>query len=94
MVIGAINLINIGLKTWVFTKADMDFYNPRVVCPLTVEGEKIPECDEKEITEEEIQRQKDQATSQRQRQASNAVAMLLVGTPVFLFHFKLARNEK
>ena len=58
IIIGAQSLIDIGLKTWVFTKADNDFYNPRVVCPLTVGGERSIECDEKELTEEDLQDQK------------------------------------
>lgn len=89
IVVAAVGLINLGLKQWVFTKADSDFYYiPRVECLAEDES-----CDPKSIDQEELQRQEDQRSAQKQRDAAQDIAMLLVATPVFVFHFRLARKE-
>ena len=36
----------------------------------------------------------DPIVAQRQREASNAIAMLIIGLPLFLFHFLMIRKEK
>ncbi len=91
VVFGSITLLNMGLKTWVFTKADKDYFS-YAICPPVMEGEsKVPasECNEKEQRE----RAEESRAAQRQREAANAVAMILVGAPVFYFHWRLARKE-
>lgn len=93
IVVASVSLLNTALKTWVFTKADNDFYRPRIVCPLNEEGFPQKECNEDELTEEEKQRQEDQRVAQRQRDLAKNIAMLVVATPVFFFHFRLARKE-
>lgn len=83
-------LINMALKTWVFPKADQDYY-------YSAQG---PVCDalndvnckiEPKEVREKIQR--DQRSAQKQRDAAQALAMIIVATPVFLYHWKLARKE-
>jgi len=37
--------------------------------------------------------QVDMVTAQRQRQASSNLAMIIVGVPLFLYHWRLARKE-
>ena len=88
VIIGGVQIINVGLKTWVFTKADV-YYNypaPRVV---PEKGQTVQEPDPKEL--EEYQR--NDLASRRQRQAASAIAMIIVGTPLFLYHWRLTRKQ-
>lgn len=94
LVVASISLINLGLKTWVFTKADQDFYGSKIVCPTRMPEGLEADCEEEEYTEEELQRQRDQRTARKQRDAAQAIAMIVVAAPVFVFHFRLARKEK
>jgi hypothetical protein len=36
---------------------------------------------------------KNDLSSRRQRQASTAIAMIVVGAPLFFYHWRLARKE-
>ncbi len=85
-VIGAIMLINLALKAWVFTKADQSYY--ATVCPMSPEG-KSTDCNQEDL----IKQDRDNRSSQRQNTAAQALAMIIVATPVWLYHWKLARKE-
>lgn len=91
MVIAGIMLINLVLKTYVFPKADDNYYMG--YCPTiaekTPEGEVIEQP--RECTDDQYA--KDQRASQKQRDASQAVAMIVIAAPVFFYHWKLARKE-
>lgn len=98
IVVGCIQLIDLGLKQWVFTKADRDYYYYPVSvldCSTLAETEraKMPECTNPDFYAKQEQQQRDSRDAQKQRQASTALAMIVVGSPVFYFHFKLARQE-
>lgn len=83
-VIGTIQLVDLALKVYLFKGADTYEY----ARPLPVEGEKtIDYEEEKGIMQRETQRQ-------RQRQASTAIAMLIVGFPLYKYHWKLIKKEK
>ena len=92
-VIGAIMLLNMGLKTWVFTKADTDYYYvPCVEPPMNGRDPSINKC-----TPEDEALQKKQAddrrSAQKQRDAAQALAMIIVAAPVWVYHWKMARRE-
>lgn len=92
---GSVSLVNLGLKTFVFKQAD-DY-------PIYVERLRVPDKNgvQEELTEEEIvkkeaeekKRQQQQKNSDRQRQASNAVAQLIVGIPLFAYHWRVIQKE-
>ena len=90
-VIGAIMLINLGLKAWVFTKADMNYYSTPCVAPAPVNGQSTG-CDAATLAAQ-AQQAKDSQTSQRQSTAAEALAMIIVATPVWYYHWKMARKE-
>jgi hypothetical protein len=96
MVVGAIMLINLALKTWVFTKADQyAFYPARMQCvepPAGTSKAEFPEC-QPGYEEEQRKIEMENRTAQRQRDAAQAIAMILVASPVFYYHWKLARKE-
>jgi hypothetical protein len=101
LVIGGIMLINLGLKTWVFPKADdAYYYAPTVNCsapPIAANGNasnysQPAECNDPN-TEKQMQEELVRRTAQKQATAAQAIAMILVATPVFYYHWKLARKE-
>ena len=90
LVIAGIMLINLAIKTWIFPKADLINYS---YCATSVE--KSPDgnvvTQPRECTDEQYA--KDLRTGQKQSDAAQAIAMILVATPAFLYHWKLARRE-
>jgi ABC-type oligopeptide transport system substrate-binding subunit len=99
LVIASIILINLILKTWVFTKADDSFYYPTLIsCEQTTnpDGSAVArpaECSDPNYEEKERKAEETRRAAQKQRDASQALAMILVATPVFYYHWKLARKE-
>lgn len=95
IITGGISLIDLGLKATIFKQAD-DY-------PIMIE-KRIPTKDgqDRELTaEEQAERkaeaeetQRKQRTSERQRQASRAIAQLIVGVPLFAYHWRLIRKEQ
>lgn len=82
VVIGSVQLVNLGLKVFVFPGSDVYEYSaPRI------EGEKqIDPATEQKRMERETQRQ-------RQRELANAVSMIVVGLPLYLYHWKTIQKE-
>ncbi len=96
LVIAGIMLINMALKTWVFPKADQNYYAFNCATPAPVQkgptGEEMVVEPPRECTDDQYA--KDQRSAQRQRDAAQALAMIIVAAPVFLYHWKLARKEQ
>jgi hypothetical protein len=89
VIIGGVQIINLGLKMFIFTKADIYVEYPRPVIPE--EGV----AEEPEISKEELKEyQKENLISRRQRQAANAIALIIIGSPLFLYHWQLAKKMK
>lgn len=85
VVIGSVRLVDLGLKVYVFGGADKyEFYSgPQVATP---EGEKFDFKEQQIIQDRETIRQ-------RQRQLSEAIAMIAVGLPLYLYHWKTVQRE-
>lgn len=84
IVFGSISLLDIGLKTYIFKEADK--YEVYV-------GESKPNGEQ--YTKEELEtRQNKELVRQRQRELSNALAMLAVGTPLYLYHWKTLQKDQ
>ena len=104
-VVGAIMLLNMALKTWVFSKADnVNFYSyptkfdcEQMRASQTKDGSVVmslpPECSDPNYVAIQEQRQKDERAAQKQRDASQALAMIIVAAPVWYGHWRLARKE-
>lgn len=94
-VVGAIMLVNMALKAWVFTKADTYSYSMSrsAVCDTqNVDVKMYPEC-APGYAEEQKRMEVENRTSQRQRDASQALSMILIAAPVWFFHWRLAKQE-
>ena len=93
-------LLNMALKAWVFTKADQAYYyDPAIECSQRAsgpEGQSAADMDKwcsEEALAQRKQQEADRRVADKQRQASNAIAMILVGSPVFYYHWRMARKE-
>lgn len=106
-VIACISLLNLGLKTYVFPKADMAYgqkcddtgsmyYAPR---PAPVEGDKTaaPEMTDEQKAAAKAQCEKDLAetkSAERQNTLVQYLSMLVVAAPLFWLHFKWVQKER
>ena len=119
--IGSVNLINLGLKRFIFTKADQELnYNLRPpVISFLPDGKTMTEenlvsaiekCQEKcDLTLEQKQEianwlkdykswqeqesKFDYLAQQRQREFSLALSLIIVGLPLYLYHWSIIKKE-
>lgn len=82
IVVGSVQLVNLGLKVIVFNGADRYEYMTRP----KIEGENT------NVEEEKLQMEREQ-TRQRQRELSNAIAMIAVGLPLYWYHWTTIQKE-
>lgn len=83
VVIGSVRMVDLGLKIFVLRDADTyEYISPQIV------DEKI-KFDE---TKAKQQMYRDQ-TRNRQREFSGSLAMLAVGIPLYLYHWKTIQKE-
>jgi hypothetical protein len=107
-VIASISLLNLGLKTYVFTKADMAFgqqcddtgsmyYAPKPI-PAPAEAVptiKEPTADEKAANKATCEKNlADQKSAEHQRDLVQWISMLIVAAPLFWLHFKWVQKER
>jgi hypothetical protein len=90
-VVGAIMIINLALKTWVFKKADMNYYSTPCASPVSPDG-KGAGCDAASMALQQRQAE-DNRSAQRQNTAAQAIAMIVIATPVWWGHWRLAKRE-
>lgn len=111
LVTGGVKFIDMGLKMFVFTKAEEPerlqqmYYYPTPISVAKLEtyqesGELTAE--EKETLKDFLANYKewqekeaniDYVTSNRQREASNNLAMIIVGLPLYLYHWRIIKKE-
>lgn len=93
--IGCVRLVGLALKTYIFTKADVYYEYPAampIIMPetKTTDTPQFIQPSEKEVN----QYQKDQRSSQRQRDAAESLAMIIIGLPLYLYHWQIIKKEK
>lgn len=93
--IGCVRLVGLVLKTYIFTKADIYIEYPMarpVKAPVEVGKETI---EMEQPNKEEIEEyQKKQQASNRQREAAESLAFIIVGLPLYLYHWKEIKRDK
>ncbi|MCR4322498.1 MAG: hypothetical protein NUV61_00210 [Candidatus Azambacteria bacterium] len=117
VVIGGVRFVDMGLKAWVFTRADEEQRMWQKQPPMPMVAEKriegaVQSTTSKEVvfTDEEktamqewlasyanwkTQQEKfDPITSQRQREAAGALSFILVGLPLYFYHWRVIKREK
>lgn len=113
LTIGGVRFVDMGLKAFVFTKADEEqrLYNKQLpFAPVPMEklqtaaqGNQVTLSDsEKQSIQQwltDYKNWKDQSekidpiTSQRHRNASINLAMILIGLPLYIYHWSLIKKE-
>lgn len=102
VVFSTADIINIALKTWVFTAADKDMYSyPKAVCnipaPVTPPDAKsapvFSQADCEKQNDDNIKQQELTRTSQKQRDVVRDLSMIVVGIPLFMIHWRILRRK-
>lgn len=90
--IGAVQLVDLGLKSFIFQDADMQYAYP-MEKPVAVTGSTTDMMVQPSKEEIEEYNEK-QRRSQRQRESANALAMLIIGLPLYAYHWRVIKKEK
>lgn len=87
--VGSARLVNLALKVYVFQEADRYYEYP---VPRTVDEKagEIQQPDPKELEEFN----KRQTRSQRQRELAESLAWIIVGLPLWLYHWTVIKRER
>lgn len=104
LVFSAVDLVNLGLKTWVFKSADPSYNFCIPGNAGTYNGPMIPTSTDAKVktlptgptqAECDIQNKQNEENISRQNQSSAVrdLSMLVVALPLFLFHFRIVQKE-
>lgn len=92
------DLINVTLRTYVFTKADNNYYSyPMAPCPVvsTTESSTPSKIMEPCLSRQEQDKlNNDNVSAQRQRDLVRDISMIIVGIPLFAYHWWLIRRKE
>ena len=111
LTIGGVRFVDMGLKAFIFTKAEEEqrlIYQEPPYTPYPVK--RVEELqDEEELSEEEkaaikqwladykawqeMESKTDYVTRRRHQDASLNLALILVGLPLYLYHWRIIRRE-
>lgn len=86
VVIGSVQIVNLGLKTFIFKDADR--YEIAPMAYPKIEGQPPQES-----VENQLARQNRDLARQRERELSNSIALIAVGLPLYLYHWKTIQKE-
>lgn len=88
-VIGSIQIVDLGIKVYVFKGADK--YDNPIVSKIDPSGKEVFLTDKEK--EEQKVLQEEETKRQRQRQISNSLAMLIIGLPLYKYHWGLIKKD-
>jgi hypothetical protein len=92
VVIGCVQLVNLGLNVYVFTAADQVYSYPTAAEPI-LKG--VTSTVPTGPTDAQLAvYQNEQTRSAHERTAANAFAMIIVGVPLYLYHWRVIRKDK
>jgi hypothetical protein len=78
VVIGSIQMVNLGLKTFVFKDVDKyEIYVDKTVPAMERESDEVIKT-----------RQENETRRQRERELVSSLSMIVVGLPLYLYHWK------
>jgi len=94
VVIGSVRLVDIGLKTYIFTRAEQWPVSPaRRIVSLTEENGQEVNYQEPS-PEEQAEYTRAQSITRRQGEAAGSLAMIIVGLPLYLYHWSILKKEQ
>ena len=82
IIVGTVRLVDLGLKVYVFKNSDK----------FEIYSAKLPNGQLEISTGEQQIRQDRETERNRQRELASALAMLVVGLPVYLYHWKTIQH--
>ncbi len=93
--IGCVRLVGLGLKTYIFTKADIYIEYPmaKLIRTAPIEGNKTEKFQQPSKEEIDVYQEK-QKTSNRQREAAESLAFIIVGLPLYLYYWSVIKKDK
>lgn len=99
IVFSVVSMVNLALRTWVFTKADsMSYARPTIdqYCTYGEKGEKTCPSEEERLRREEadMKQQEEQRAADRQRDLVQSISFIIVALPVFLYHWRIIRSDR
>lgn len=93
-VIGVIRLVDLGTKVFIFKGADQySYYAPTQVKEMRPDGSTVTPEEQARIDAQEKQRQEEENKRNRQREFSGALSMIIVGIPLYLYHWRTIQKE-
>ncbi len=93
VIIGSTQLVDLTIKSTLFPDVDVYYYSsPQKV----TNGQDCLEGICEEVVSEEMLKQQaeTEARKSRQRQLSSSISMIVIGLPVYLYHWKLIKKER
>lgn len=79
---GGVRLVDVALRTWVFTEVDKQYVYDM---PRPVEGDKA--------TTTPALIEVDYAKQQRQRDIVNGLSLIVVGLPLWMYHWRIIKQD-
>ncbi len=93
VVIGCVELVNLALKAYVFTAADK-YYSYPVAEPAPA-GKNITSTVSTSPSDAQMKSYQDMQTkSNRESTAANAIALIIVGIPLYYYHWRVIQKDK
>lgn len=94
IVIGSVQLIDLGLRIYVFKDAETYIRYPAYP-QKAVDGsqEQLTPEQQAKYDQEQMEAEAKSRKAEHQRTLSNSLAMILVGTPLFLYHWRVISKE-
>ncbi|MFZ2199308.1 MAG: hypothetical protein WAV40_00790 [Microgenomates group bacterium] len=83
-VIGSIQIVDLTLKTYVFKVSDYSYPITPIIDPAGKETMSIAD---------QQRQQEVESNAQRKRNLSTALAMIAIGTPLYLYHWGTIKKE-
>lgn len=85
-IIGSVQIIDLGLKTYVFKVSEFSYFEEPIMAP---DGKLQPGIS----AQEQKARFESEQANQRKRQLSTSLSMIVVGVPLYLYHWKTIKKE-
>lgn len=92
VVIGLVRFLDLGLKVYVFRAADNFASYPVSYPEKMVPGATLSAQEKEDLKKEQETAQRKNMEGQRQSTASSSLAMIIVGGPLFFYHWRKIRN--
>ena len=104
LVFSLVDLVNLGLKTWVFPNSDPSYsvcipgnagtYNgPMIPASTDPNAKNVPAGPTQEQCDMQNKQNRDNIARQNESSAVRDLSLLVVALPLFLFHFRIVQKE-